>query len=220
MRRRRIYSSLDKNRLRTAADRSRARHLSELMDEQEEKEQESYDRFTDRYTRSRIYQQYGSYFKEFLEGSLAESTNDILETAEEFNLDDYAVWGYVVDALIHQPDVEWSREDGLECKMYEYDDCWKVILISAHREVEVIKINVLDGDNHGDPYDCYINLEEFNEKKFCDVLYDVYSDNGGENLEEFKWFAVDFLEILGDEISNAVERGLEECIKDNPPPLG
>ena len=104
--------------------------------------------------------------------------------------------------------------------MYEYDNCWKVILISEHREVETIKINILNGDNWGNPYDCSVNLEEFNERKFCDVMYDVFIDNGGDDLEEFKWYAVDFLENLGNEFSNAVEKGLEECIDDNPPPLG
>ena len=212
MRRRRIYSTLDKNRSRTAADRSRARHLFELMDAQERKEQEYYDESTYAYNKSRIFK-FASNIEKYVDNFVYELNEDIKADIEEYKLWDVGIWEYIDQYL--------KSDLGSVPKKFPwsiiYDRYYEGVRICLGDYRDVIIIATYEGPNHGNPDDYYFDAESIRPEDILEFAYSAYHKPYDETA--FYDFVVEILDSLLNPVAYAVDEAIEDCLMDNPPPL-
>lgn len=216
-----VFARLDKNRIKSDVDKSRANHLFNLMNEQEELEQRYYDKSAERYNRAQV-NKYAKDFKKQIEQGLIEINEDIASTVEEYGLDDAGIWYFINEYLGSEQFAE--RDDGLTTKTYKaYDDSLVVILITPHYEKEILNVGIVEGTNYGDPNDANLALmtdnEGFNALGFCDIVYDLCENNGISISDAYDYGSNLIEDILGF-ITEDVHHGIEKCLEENPPALG
>ena len=215
MRRRKIYSSLDKDRLRTAADRSRARHLSELMDKQEREEQDYYDESTNAYNKSRIFK-FSSNIEKYVDNFIYELNEDIKSAIEEYKLYDVGIWEYIDQYLK-------SDGSGLTYIPWSiiYDRYYEGVRICLGDYKDVIIIATYEGSNHGDPNDYYFDVESIRTGDILDCIYTAYHKIYRKTYDEttFYNFVIEILDSILNSVAYTVDSAIEDCLMDNPPPL-
>ena len=211
MRRRKIYSSLDKDRLRTAADRSRARHLSDLMDAQEREEQDYYDESTYAYNKSRIFK-FTSDIEKYVDNFVDEINEDIKSAIEEYKLWDVGIWGYIDQYL---------RSDGSGLTYIPwsiiYDRYYEGVRICLGDYKDVIIIATYEGSNSGDPNDYYFDVESIRAGDILECAYNAYRKTYDETA--FYNFVIEILDSILNSVAYTVDSAIEDCLMDNPPPL-
>lgn len=217
------------NHFKSFADQSRAKHLGDLMDRQEELEQEDYEESTLRYNKSQVYN-FASDFEDIFYGKIMEFNKDVESLIKEYNLYDCDVWENISNNIIGIED-GWSRGDGLEYEQYESSGYLNLSVAckNTQNNGDFASIGVVESDDpkdYGNPDAAMIIIDSFDGKLLCSVLYDVYASNNGaptseEDFEEIFIMGEDFLNfVLDDCISRSINDGVEESISKNPPPLG
>jgi hypothetical protein len=215
---------LDTQRLRTAADKSRAKHLFNLMNEQEAQAQRDYDRSSESYYRSKskMYQ-YADRYAAYLNDAISEINQDIENASKEYSSPDddwtqFEILGDVREALLDL-DISYTRGDGLSCKIYDISSEYvQVTLASLHREYVIAKIGFDEDDL---PSEEDIKVNDFNARGFCDIVYDIYTDQ----YSDYDWnkiynYGIGILDQILKDIENAVMKGIETYLDNNPPALG
>lgn len=214
MKRRRIYSSLNKDRLKSAADRSRARHLSELMDEQEREEQDYYNESTYAYNKSRIFK-FASDIEKYVDNFVYELNEDIKSAIEEYKLYSVGIWEYIDQYLR-------IDTNGSEPKKFPWfiihDSYYEGVRICLGDYKDVIVISTYEGSNHGNPDDYYFDAESIRPGDILEYAYSTYRKPYNETA--FYNFVIEILDSLLNPVSNMVDEAIEDCLMDNPPPLG
>ena len=214
MKRRRIYSSLDKDRLRTVADRSRARHLSNLMDAQEREEQDYYDESTYAYNKSRIFK-FTPEIEAHVNHFVYELNTDIKSAIEEYELWGVGVWQYIDQYL--KSGASGSILKNLPWSLI-YDRYYEGVRICLGDYRDVIIISTYEGSNHGDPDDYFFKTESIRTHDILECAYNAYRKTYDETA--FYDFVIEILDSLLNPVLGAVDEAIEDCLMDNPPPLG
>lgn len=214
---------LDKNHFQTSMDRSRAQHLSRLMDDQEWAEQQYYNESTDKYNRTLLINKYSKQLEDMFKNGVAEINNDVRDIIEEYDLAGKDIWSYISDCLL---DTEFKQEtdDGLTTRIYESDGILKVVLNSYYHEKTIAEFGLFYNDDpsaYGDPDAAELFVTTFNATDLCNAMYDVYSMQEVEfDADKIYNMCADYvLFLLEDIITRAVTEGINNCIDNNPSPL-
>jgi len=212
---------LDTNRLKSSADASRAKHLFNLMDEQDSAAQKDYTTSTERYRKGQIYALADKYRKEF-ENAFREITLDVHNAKDEYGLIDKGIWGFVSEAL-YSMDIRDMRGEALTIIIYEYNDYVHVRIKAPDCEPEIAEIGVTCADDYpygGDPDVGLIALHNFNAYKFCDAVYSAYEYLFQDyDIDAMYKFGLKMMDMILKPIEDAVTKGIEKCLYQNPPPL-
>ena len=212
----RIYGALDKNRFQSAADKSRARHLFNLMNEQEADEQDYYNKSTASYNKSQIYK-LSSDVEDYIEDYVGSTNVDINSTIKEYGLYGVDIWDYIEDDVKGLKQ-SWRRGDGIKyAVIYE---SWRSSLTAYVGGEPAFAVAIYQGDNHGNPDDYYFGIEWLEADKILSNVYDVYSKSHSYNEDEFYDYTIKILDSILSMISEVIEYSIEKCLDDNPPALG
>ena len=222
MKNRRMYikAGLDMRRIDSIADQSRAKHLGDLMDEQEALAQEDYNQSTSRYQKSQVYK-FESDFEDTVTSKLLDINRTVQSVIKKYNLDGCDLWVDIANSL---GTGGWSRGDGLKFRAVD-DSGWIDVELGLDNMLPIMSYAVVesdDPDDYGNPDAAWLTLDYFNAKNFCNVIYDVYVSRYGtpdfDSIYEMGEELLDF--IVDDFIANDVTNAIESCLQNNPPPLG
>jgi len=215
MKNRRIYCSLDKDWLRSAADKSRARHLFDLMNKQEEEENRYYRESTASYNKSQIYK-FAPDVEEYIVEFVDSTNTDIKSAIKEYKLYDVGIWEYISQYL-QDLKGSWSRGDGLKyATLYDANSDGAKARLG---DTIVFIIGTYEGTNNGDPDDFFFDVEQIDENEILSYIYDIYKKHHKYNDNEFLLFVDEVLGQLLGPISSKINMAIEDCLMDNPPPL-
>ena len=214
---------LDKTHFQTSMDRSRARHLNRLMDDQEREDQQYYTQSTDRYNRTLLINRYSNQLETMFKNGVEEINNDIRAIIEEYDLAGKDIWSYISDCLL-DTELKQKHDNGLTTLIYENDRMLKVVLNSCYHEKTIAEFGLFYNDSpfdYGNPDAVELYVTTFNAADLCTAMYDIYLMEDAEfDADKIYNMCEDYVRFLLETvIARAVTEGIDECIHNNPSPL-